>query len=254
MQLRNSVRSRLKSFIPGFVLRGVRNAQTMIRRRELPETKRIFENAKLLPAYLAQRELELLEKRYPFRPGYGYDPRSTERRGIVRAKELLRLPRTSERNSYLELGCWDGMVCRHLQHAGKTTTAIDVRSDGFDERAQREGVKFILMDAEHLQFPEESFDFVFSYDSFEHFSRPDAVFHNAIKVLRKGGLLALSFGPLYLSPYGQHAYRSIPVPYCHILFPPSMLNDFAAARGLTPIDFGHVNGWTLGRYREFWDE
>jgi ubiquinone/menaquinone biosynthesis C-methylase UbiE len=251
--LKESLRSIVKDFTPSLVIRGIRNAQTFLQKRKLPGTEAIFSRANSSPGYLGKRELESFQDQYPFLPDYGYDLRSTERRGGSRAKDILRLPAASTARSYLELGCWDGMVSCFLQRQGKQTTAIDVRSEGFDERVRREGVKMIQMDAQDLQFPDETFDCVFSYDTFEHVPHPDAMLRNAFKVLKKGGNLFLSFGPLYMSPFGQHAYRSITVPYCHLLFPGPVLNDFAVAKGRIPIDFEHVNGWPVARYRELWE-
>ncbi len=251
---KTSARAYAKNLTPRILVSGMRSAQTLLQQRKLPGTRTVFNQAKISPNYLGKEELELLQNRYPFLPEYGYDSQSTERRGVLRAKEVLRLPKSAATKSYLELGCWDGMVSRHLQRQGKQTTAIDKRSEGFDDRARREGVKLIQMDAEDLHFAEESFDCVFSYDSFEHFSHPDAVLRNASMVLKKGGYLYLSFGPLSMSPFGQHAYRSITIPYCHLLFPMPVLNEFAVAKGLEPIEFGHVNGWPLTRYRILWGE
>jgi ubiquinone/menaquinone biosynthesis C-methylase UbiE len=105
-----------------------------------------------------------------------------------------------------------------------------------------------------MEFEDESFDFVFSYDAFEHVSSPDAVLKEAIRVVKKGGYIYFDFGPLYYSPFGEHAYASITVPYCQFLFPRDMLNDFAAAKGLQLIDFNHVNGWSLEQYRALWQK
>lgn len=248
------IRSGIKALTPDFVIRGVKKLQTAIQRRRLPETQEVFRSAKPSPAYLGEQELRRLQDRYPFLPDYGYDRESTERRGALRAKQILRLPAASSTRSYLELGCWDGMVSCQLQRSGKKTTAIDLRSEGFDERARQEGVTLMRMDAEDLQFEEESFDCVFSYDTFEHVARPDIFLLNAIRVLKRGGYLFLSFGPLYLSPFGQHAYRSITVPYCHLLFPGPLLNEFAASRGLKTIDFSRVNGWPVTAYRRLWEQ
>lgn len=71
------------------------------------------------------------------------------------------------------------MVCCILQRMGKKTTALDKESRFFDKRALCEDVKFLKMDAAHLQFEDESFDFVFSYDSFEHFANPGAALQEA---------------------------------------------------------------------------
>ena len=146
------------------------------------------------------------------------------------------------------------MVSCCLCRKGKKVTAIDNRDVGFDKRASREGVRLLQMDATALRFEDESFDFVFSYDCFEHFVSPEDVLREAIRVVRKGGYIYLEFGPLYYSSFGEHAYRSIAVTYCKFLFPKNLINDFATSKGLKPIDFSHVNGWSLESYRELWSK
>jgi SAM-dependent methyltransferase len=232
----------------------MRKTQTVLQRRKLRDTKAVFNEAPSVPNHLGMNELQHLQTKYPLLPEYGYDPRSIERRGIQRAKEILKLPGASSSKSYLELGCWDGMVSYFLQREGKQTTAIDIRSEGLDDRARREGVRFLQMDAEDLQFPDGSFDCVFSYDAFEHFSHPELAFRNALRVLRRHGHLFLNFGPLYMSPFGQHAYRTITVPYCQFLFPMPLLHEFAVAKGLEPVDPIHLNGWPATRFRRLWEE
>jgi len=246
------IRTFVKELVPRFIVRGVRNAQTTLRRTRLPDTRTVFSGAGTTPAYLGLSELETLQKKYSFLPEYGYDFRSLETRGMLRAKEVLRLTMASTATTFLELGCWDAMVSCCLQREGKQATAIDINDNGFSGQAEREGVRLLRMDAGHLQLPEGSFDCVFSYDAFEHFCDPEAVIQNALKVLKKQGHLFLSFGPLYWSPFGQHAYRTITVPYCQHLFPRSVLNEYASAKGLEPIEFGHVNGWSIIQYRNLW--
>jgi SAM-dependent methyltransferase len=248
----NSIRTLAKGITPRFIVQGMRGAQTALQRTKLPATRTLFDNAPATPEYLEMKDLELLQKKYPPLPDYGYDLGTTEQRGLQRAKEILGLPEAHKAKSFLEMGCWDGMVSCFLQRQGKQVTAIDIRSDGFDDRARHEGVRFLEMNAEQLQFENDSFDCVFSYDAFEHFSHPDLVCENAVRVLKPHGHFFFTFGPLYLSPFGQHAYRTITVPYCHLLFTRSALNDFAASKGLNRVDFSHVNGWQVTDYRKLW--
>ena len=109
------------------------------------------------------------------------------------------------------------------------------------------------MDATKLGFDDETFDFVFSFAAFEHFSHPDLVLKEAARVVRKNGYIYLSFGPLYMSAFGEHAYRSITVPYCQFLFEKGVINDFTKQKGLSPIDFDSCNGWSVEHYRALWD-
>ncbi len=217
-------------------------------------TQRIFAATTDAPSYLDISALETLQMKYPSPSEYGYDPHTLEVRGIERATQILGLPGAQEAHSFLELGCGDGMVSCCLCQKGKKTTGIDIRDPGYDKRASGEGLSFLQMDAADLRLEDESFDFVFSYNTFEHFASPEDVLREAIRVVRKGGFLYLEFGPLYYSPFGEHAYRSITVPYCQFLFQKNLINDFATQKGLNPIDFSHVNGWSLERYRELWSK
>ncbi|MEE9166899.1 MAG: class I SAM-dependent methyltransferase [Candidatus Neomarinimicrobiota bacterium] len=225
---------------------------------KMKKARQVFERSSDTPPWLEPDHLEFLQRRYPFPPEYGYRPVDLERRGRERSAEILTLlSKMTERRGtirhFLELGCWDGMVSHALQRSGKVTTAIDHRSEGFDKRALRRGVSLLKMDAEQLGFEDESFDCIFSYESFEHFSDPEAVLREAIRVVRKGGFVYLAFGPLYMSPMGLHAYRSITVPYCHFLFPLEVLDEFCTRKSLTNIHVDELNRWSLNDYRELWE-
>jgi ubiquinone/menaquinone biosynthesis C-methylase UbiE len=243
------IRSVVKKYFSKKLINILRNNLNIFK---VKNTRKLFNNSNDIPGFLEKSDLEVLQKKYPFPPEYGYDKNSLEERGIKRAREIFKLQGAKESHSFLEIGCWDGMVSSILGRNGKTATAIDISTEGLDERAINEGVKFHQMDAENLLFEDESFDFIFSYDSFEHFSKPEKVLTEAIRVIKKGGYIFLSFGPLYYSPLGEHAYRSITVPYCQILFPKDMLNNFADQNGLDRIDFNHVNGWSFDDYEYLW--
>jgi SAM-dependent methyltransferase len=218
--------------------------------------RRVFKNSEKEPCWLESDMLNILQKKYPFPSEYGYDPASCERRGSERADEILNLKLEEPEliRTFLELGCWDGMVSCMLHRMGKITTAIDAKVDGFDVRAHREGVKLKQMNASNLQIEDESFDFIFSYDAFEHFQDPEKVLKEAIRVVRTGGYIYLVFGPLYMAPKGLHAYRSITVPYCQFLFPRDILEGYVRENSLTPIDFDQINCWSLERYRNLWNK
>lgn len=146
-------------------------------------TRKLLENAQIFPNFLDKSDLEELQRRYPFPPEYGYDEKSLESRGIKRAKEIFTLHGAKKSRYFLEIGCWDGMVSCVLCKNGKDVTAVDKLSEGIEEKAINEGVKFHQMDAANLIFKDECFDFVFSYDSFEHFSNPEQVLTEAIRVI-----------------------------------------------------------------------
>ncbi len=246
---------RLKALLRRIVPRGlVHRLRAWVYSGRIRRARKIFEEADVQPGWLDISVLQELQLQYSRRTSYGYDSKSTEKRGRSRARRLLDILRQNVADSavLLELGSWDGMIGYFLQEAGHTVTAIDLRDDGFDDRAKERGVRFEKMNAEDLRFENECFDLVFSYDAFEHFSDPEAVLSEAMRVTKKGGYIFLEFGPLYLSPMGLHAYYAVTVPYCHVLFGRQELAEFTVDNGLNPIDFSQLNQWTLERYRDLW--
>jgi ubiquinone/menaquinone biosynthesis C-methylase UbiE len=220
-------------------------------------TKRIFDNAAEKPYYLDITALKALSDKYATRPArceYEYDAKALEDRGTKRAKQLLQFQGGKEAHTFLELGCYDGMVSCCLSRQGKRATAIDITDEIFDERASRAGVKLLQMDAADLQFENESFDFAFSYNTFEHFASPEKVLQEIIRVVRREGYIYLDFGPLYYAPFGAHGLNwSMYVPYCQFLFPENSINEFQIQRGLNPINFKEMNKLSIEEYRKIWN-
>jgi len=250
---RSAAKNTILQHVPRDVIETVRYCVMKLpRRNEVQLTTQIFEQAAVEPEFVGYEILEKLQQVYRAPGEYGYDPQTLKIRGAARARQLLKLRGLKSAQNFLELGCWDGMVCAALAEQRRRATGIDYRSIGFDGRVQGPNVRLLEMDASKLQFEDNSFDCVFSSDAFEHFEDPEAVLQEAIRVTAEGGHIYLDFGPLYYSPYGEHAYRSITVPYCQFLFSRETLCNFIEERSLPQIDFKHVNGWPLNRYRELW--
>jgi hypothetical protein len=133
------------------------------------------------------------------------------------------------------------MVLGALAKRGHVAYGADVSREGFDGRARAAGARLVLTDASTLGVRSETTDLVYSFAAFEHFADPHGVVDEAWRVLRPGGHLYLMFGPVYTSPYGLHAYRQIPVPYCQYLFTEADLKTYATSEGL-PTAWPYVNG------------
>jgi ubiquinone/menaquinone biosynthesis C-methylase UbiE len=52
--------------------------------------------------------------------------------------------------------------------------------------------------------PDNSYDVIISYDSFEHFEYPEHILSEMIRLTRKGGKIIIKFGPIWKSPWGRH--------------------------------------------------
>jgi SAM-dependent methyltransferase len=217
--------------------------------------RRAFEAAGESPAWLGLAELDALQRAYPIEPmAYKYDDESLAARGRERATTMLAYVRREAASShrFLDLGMWDGMTCVALQQMGRTAVGVDIRVEGLDRRAIAGGAAFAGMDAACLGFADESFDFVFSFNSFEHFPDPEAVLREALRVLRPGGYLYLDFGPVWLSPRGAHQFQTISVPYVECLFTKETLTEYAAANSIKLMGYFWMNEWPLTRYRGLW--
>jgi ubiquinone/menaquinone biosynthesis C-methylase UbiE len=107
------------------------------------------------------------------------------------------------------------------------------------------------MDASVLQFKDEKFDFIYSYNAFEHFLEPEKVLKEAIRVVKKKGYLFLSFEPIYTSPWGLHAWKTIPIPYCQYLFPEMLIDEFSNKKSLH-LRKSQLNKWSIEDFRKLW--
>jgi ubiquinone/menaquinone biosynthesis C-methylase UbiE len=212
---------------------------------------------------LGSREFDAMIKEFPVgeRVSYSYD--AVLQRSEQRAEEMITVMQSYTRlplMKTLELGAGEGMVSACLQRMGKQATAIEIRDDAFDQRAVEAGVQLHKMDASALEFDDRSFDFVFSYNCFEHFPDPEKVFRESLRVLKPGGLMSVRFAPLYHSPFGAHAYNIMGIPYCQFLFDKAFLNEWIDANSEEKlvIDFS-LNKWHVDDFRKlfkqkFWQE
>ncbi len=219
-------------------------------RRARQAFERPGERGQYLPAAL----LPIL-MRDGFRPPdvVRYDPEGLVIRAEEKIAQLTARVSIASSSRVVELGCWDGMVLSALSPRVAAAYGVDRSRDGIDRRAVRAGVRFVQADAAALPFDRDSIDVVYSFAAFEHFADPGGVIGESARVLKPGGWLFLMFGPVYTSPYGLHAYRQIPIPYCHYLFTDAALRAYAARDGLAPT-WPFVNGVTVTEYRRLWAE
>lgn len=197
--------------------------------------------------------LESMVAAYPEPPKNRYDPEGLVLRAKTNVREIEAWLDLSRIRSSLELGCMDGMVSAALAEKGIECFALDISKAAFDQRGRDAGVTFVQGDATRLPFASGAFDLILSFASYEHFCDPRSVLQEAARILRPGGWLYLQFGPIGTAPYGLHAYRSIPVPYVHILFDLPQVIEFARLRG-RQHNWPYINNIPLREYRRMFKE
>jgi SAM-dependent methyltransferase len=218
--------------------------------------RRAFERASSQPAYLDASRLDAFIARYRDNARTRSDKRLPAEKADERAAEILKNIRRARRATpwlsrgplrCLDIACGDGLTADALEELGARVTAIDLTDVRFKGCCD-----FHSMDAAAMRFDDSTFDVAYSFDAFEHFANPQAVLSEAHRVLKRGGLLYASFGPLYNSPHGAHQFLSINVPYCHHLFRESDCNAAAKQRGLPPLT-KNLNYWSLRDFRKLFD-
>lgn len=189
-------------------------------------------------------------------PKYGYDKYSTWRRGSERAINLLRADEFQEAGlNVLDAACGDGMMGYALACYGHRVTLIDL-DDWRDVRAKH--IPFVGGNlCKRLPFDSKLFDLVYSFNAFEHVEDPVAALAQLVRVSKTGAYIYIDFGPLYASPWGLHAYRTIFMPYSQFLFSTSFIEKKLRELGI--CDLGKkrtclqpLNRWQVSRFRHLW--
>jgi ubiquinone/menaquinone biosynthesis C-methylase UbiE len=99
-------------------------------------------------------------------------------------------------NDVLEIGCGTGVHARLLAEAGANVAAVDLTPTAVEltrKRLELHGLSADVReaDAEHLPFPDDSFDFVWSWGVIHHSESTESVVREIARVLRPGGTLSL---------------------------------------------------------------
>ena len=102
----------------------------------------------------------------------------------------------------LDVGCGPGIYSLYFGKMGYNVTGIDFSPKMIEQarrNAESEGVraKFIVMDAQEIDLPDESFDLVVSRDMFWALEHPDRAYSEIMRVLRHGGTGMVSDGNYY---------------------------------------------------------
>jgi 2-polyprenyl-3-methyl-5-hydroxy-6-metoxy-1,4-benzoquinol methylase len=92
----------------------------------------------------------------------------------------------------LDIGCGEGFFLFNASKAGYTTKGVEL-SQGAAEYARREfGLDVEAKPFEELRFPENHFDVITLWQVLEHVPYPRMILKEAHRILKPGGLLAMS--------------------------------------------------------------
>lgn len=109
-----------------------------------------------------------------------------------RMKARLIIPLLKRENKILEIGCGTGDVIMVLADQGYICTGVEI-SRYMLNLCEKRGLNVIRGTADHVDYPEGSFDVIFSQEVLEHLHPEDAPKHflEAFRLLRPNGVLAV---------------------------------------------------------------
>jgi 2-polyprenyl-3-methyl-5-hydroxy-6-metoxy-1,4-benzoquinol methylase len=129
-----------------------------------------------------------------------------------RARDRIHWLTDHARGRVLDVGCSQGIASLLVARNGVEVIGVDVELDRLDyaeadragepaEVAQR--MRFVGASASALPFGDDSFDTVLLGEILEHLEKPEPVLDEVARVLRPGGLVAVTV-PFGLSPHHDH--------------------------------------------------
>lgn len=144
---------------------------------------------------------------------------------FIKAYKLKNLNQLNNK-SILDFGCGEGGFSLALANKlpNSKITGIDLlegqeAANKIIKEKHLKNLKFIISKSEQL--PDNSFDYAFSHDSFEHFENPKYILSEMIRLTKPNGHILIKFGPTWASPYGRHmggTYKKNK-PWIHLFIP-----------------------------------
>jgi ubiquinone/menaquinone biosynthesis C-methylase UbiE len=132
--------------------------------------------------------------------------------GIEHVERLLRYVNLKENQNYLEVGCGNGHICKHLArkyHLNVTGTDVDPEMIHFATENIEDipHIRFLEMDATKMPFEDKEFDIVLSFGVMHHIGNWEKALEEISRVLKPHGFLI--FGDLAYSRVITRIFRPI---------------------------------------------
>jgi tocopherol O-methyltransferase len=131
---------------------------------------------------------------------HGYWIRGDESKEMAQLQlieHLARLAKVKPGSDILDIGCGFGASSLYLAKkynatvTGITISSVQVEMATKAAASEQLDAKFLLMDAEAMHF-QKQFDLLWSVESISHYQRREAFFASAGKLLKPGGLFAIT--------------------------------------------------------------
>ena len=151
----------------------------------------------------------------------------------------------------IDFGCGGGSEAADIAERGaRRVIGLDIDREAL-ERARANAVRRAVADRTvFASETDELADAIISLDAFEHFADPDAILRTMAALLRPGGEVLASFGPIWFHPLGGHFYSVFP--WAHLVISESALvrwRSLYKTDGYRTIAESGLNRMTIRRFR-----
>ncbi|MGB0454918.1 MAG: class I SAM-dependent methyltransferase [Bacteriovoracaceae bacterium] len=175
--------------------------------------------------------LKALNSFFPLeKPKGEYQSEKLLARGAFRLNELQKMGFDFKGKAIADVGAGCGEILLASRDFGfQSAMGLDYSAQKYRDQVQALNLENKLSHAKYIEADlgdgfgddeslKEKFDYVVSYNAFEHFHKPEVVLESMVKILKPGGTLHAHFGPLFLSPQGAHRYGYSSIPYIQNAF------------------------------------
>ncbi|MCF7889455.1 MAG: class I SAM-dependent methyltransferase [Victivallales bacterium] len=111
---------------------------------------------------------------------------------VLKNLELSALLPLVEEKKVLEIGCGTGLILNEVNKHAKEAWGIDL-SDGMLAEAQKKNLNVMQANAIDINFPDSSFDLIYSFKVLSHIPEYDKALSEIHRLLRENGLCVLEF-------------------------------------------------------------
>lgn len=141
--------------------------------------------------------------------------------------------------------CTDIVDCQK-QYNGEFLRLLKEKFERNDKSIDLTKIECQVVNAQDLPYKDSLFDFIFSLNAFEHIPDPIQALEEAIRVLKPGGFLYITFDPIWTADTGSHFFEYVNLPWAHLLMSDDQYCELMASAGAEPH---HINSFKLDMNR-----